>query len=284
MRRHAVRFVGAVLALTLCALVRALPAPELPALTAAQVVARNAAARGGIEAWRRIDTMAWTGYAENTNVPGRKVPFLLEQKRPGKTRFEIVEPTGMKAVRGYDGANGWKLRPGKEGPPQIVAYAPDELSFARGAQVIEGPLMDYVASGAVVAIAGMEEVDGRRAYVLDVRVPSGGLRRVWVDAQSFLELRHDHEFRDAAGRQAVATVRYRDYHAFEGLQIPVTIETGGGRNQPTNRLTIERVALNPPIEDKAFERPEAVSRRRGGVVVDTRSAGGAGTTGATSRP
>ena len=284
MRRCAAWVCGAALALGLTRLVQALPATELPAMTAAEIVARNAVARGGIDAWRRIDTMAWTGDAENSNVPGRQVPFLLEQKRPGKTRFEVVEPSGMKAVRAYDGANGWKLRPGKEGPPEIVGYAPDELSFARGAQVIEGPLMDYVATGAGVAVAGIDAVEGRRAYVLDVRVPSGGLHRVWVDAQSFLELRHDREFHDAAGHVVVATVRYRDYHAFEGLQIPVAIETGGGRNQPTNRLTIERVALNPPIEDKAFERPETVTRRHGGVVVDTRRADGPAAAGTVPKP
>ena len=284
MRRFAAWSLAALMALTGSGRADALPAPEIPAMTASQVVTRNAAARGGVEAWRKIDTMAWTGYAENTNVPGRKVPFLLEQKRPGKTRFEIVEPTGMKAVRAYDGTDGWKMRPGKEGPPQVVAYAPDELSFARGAQVIEGPLMDYVAAGAIVSLAGVDTVEGRQAFVLDVRIPSGGLHRVWVDAQSFLEVRHDREFHDAAGHSVVATVRYRDYHAFEGLQIPVTIETGGGKGQPMNRLTIERVALNPPIEDKAFEKPEAVSRRRGGVVVDMRGAAAPGTPASAARP
>jgi len=107
---------------------------------------------------------------------------------------------------------------------------------------------------------------------------------VWVHAQSFLELRHDREFQDAKGHTAVATARYRDYHEFEGLQMPTTIETGGGQGQPTNRLRIERVALNPPIEDKAFERPEAVTRRHGGVIVDTRSSAQPGAPGSAAQP
>jgi len=272
-----------VLALAGVGRAQALPAAAMPALTAGQIVERNAAARGGVEAWRKIQTMAWTGYAESTNAPGRRVPFMLEQKRPGKTRFEVVEPSGMKSIRAYDGTDGWKLRPGAGGPPAVTPFAAEELSFARSAQVIEGPLMDYVASGAVVSLVGLDAVDDRRAYVLEVRLPSGGLRRIWVDALTFLELRHDREFRDAAGRAAVASVRYRDYHAFEGLQIPVTIETGGG-GQPTNRLMIERVALNPPIEDKAFDRPEAVAPRRGRVTVDTRGAAAPNPSDAARRP
>jgi hypothetical protein len=249
----------------------ALAPPEMTGLTAAQIVERNAQARGGGPAWRRIESMAWTGYAENSNTAGRHVPFLLEQKRPGKTRFEVVEPSGMKAIRAYDGSIGWKQRPAAAGPPEVTPYADDELSFARGAQVIEGPLMDYAARGAAISLSGIDAIDGRMAYVLAARLPSGGLNRVWVDAGSFLELRHDREFHDAAGHVSVATVRYRDYHAFEGLQLPIVIETGGG-GQPVNRLVIERVALNPPIDDSAFKRPEAVTVRRGRISVDTRGA------------
>ncbi len=284
MRRRAALGLAALLALSGFGSARALAPAEMPAMTASEIVARNAAARGGVEAWRKIDTMAWTGYAESTNAPGRRVPFLLEQKRPGKTRFEIVEPSGAKAVRAYDGAAGWKLRPAVGGPPEIAPYAADELSFARGAQVIEGPLMDYVAGGAIVSLLGADTIEGRKAHVLDIRVPSGGLHRVWIDAGSFLELRHDREFHDAAGRTVVATVRYRDYHAFEGLQMPVTIETGGAKGQPTNRLTIERVALNPPIDDKAFERPASLSARRGRVTVDTRGAAAPNAPDAARRP
>jgi hypothetical protein len=256
----------------------ALPASGITAtqrdapLTMSEIVARNEAARGGAAAWRRIETMAWTGHAENSNVPGRKVPFMLEQKRPGKVRFEVLEPSGTKAIRAYDGAAGWKMRAGAGGIPVVTPYSSDEVSFARDAQVIEGPLMDYVAKGALLRVSGMDTLEGRRAYVLDARLPSGGLDRVWIDAESFLDLRHDREFNDASGRIAVATVRYRDYRDFEGVQLPVTIETGGGPGQPVNRLVIERVALNPPVLDSAFVPPELTPARRHRIVVDTRSA------------
>lgn len=273
MRRRVRWIVAALLAGGGAGSAHALAAAGLSPPTVPEIVERNQQARGGAAAWQRIQAMAWTGHAESSNSPGRRVPFLLEQKRPGKTRFEVVEPTGMKAVRAYDGSAGWKQRPVPAGPPVVTDYGLDELSFARGAQVIDGPLMDYVARGAAITMAGTDTVDGHRAYVLDARLPSGGLHRVWVDAGSFLELRHDRDFKDAEGHTAVATVRFRDYHAFDGLLMPLVIETGGA-GQPVNRLVIERVALNPPIDDKAFERPEAVSVRRGRITVDTRGAAG----------
>jgi outer membrane lipoprotein-sorting protein len=246
-------------------------APEIAGAGVRQVVERNAAARGGAQAWQRVEAMAWTGYAENANAPGQRVPFLLEQKRPGKTRFEIVEPSGRKAVRAYDGAAGWKMRPTTTGAPEVTPYADDELRFARGNPVIDGPLMDYVARGAVLSVAGIDTIDGRRAYVVDAQLPSGGLHRVWVDAESFLELRHDRDYRDASGRRVTSTVRYRDYRSFEGLWMPVVIETGDDAGRPANRLVIERVALNPAIDDQAFAAPQAAPAHRGRVSVDTRS-------------
>jgi len=239
-------------------------------LTAAQVVERNAAARGGLEAWRKIDTMAWTGRVEGAKRGGR-MPFVLEQKRPDRTRFEITVG-GQKAVRVFDGTDGWKMRASATGRPDVQPYTADELKFARGSPVIEGPLMDHAARAATIALAGVQEVEGRKAYALDLRLASGSSYRVWIDAETFLELRYDHEFVNAQGRPAVTSVYFADYRAVEGLQMPFTIETGTPDGKTRDKLVIERVALNPRLDDGTFAKPGSASVRRRGVTVDTRSA------------
>src|SRR5215831_15734474 len=132
-----------------------------PELTAAQIVEKNAAARGGLEAWRRIQTMVWVGHVESADAPASRRSFILEQKRPNKTRFEITADTT------------------------------DELAFANAAQVIDGPLMDYAAKGVVVTLDGVDEVEGRKAYRLNVRLPSGLRQVVWIDAGTFLDIKYD---------------------------------------------------------------------------------------------
>lgn len=248
-------------------------APAAPPI--AEIVARNAAARGGLEAWRRIETMAWTGHVESVNARGHNLSFLLEQRRPVSTRFEILAE-GQKSIRVYDGVGGWKLRATPSGRSETQPYSPDELQFAHGAPVIDGPLMDYAAKGGAMSVAGTDAVDGRQAYVIDVKLPSGGLHRVWVDAESFLELRHDCEYRTPAGALSTTSVFFRDYRTFEGLQLPVTIDTGVVFGQAATRLVIERVALNPPLDNGVFTKPSVpVARRPGAAVVDTRAATGA---------
>jgi hypothetical protein len=133
--------------------------------------------------------------------------------------------------------------------------------------VIDGPVLDARSKGVVVTLDGLDEVEGRPAYRLSAKLPSGTTQRVWIDAQSFLELKWDRPARDAAGRPSTVAVSLRNYQAVEGLQIPFTIETGG---PAADRLVIDRIAINPPLPDGVFARPGLRTSRRG-ITVDTRT-------------
>ena len=157
------------------------PAPEI---TAAQIVAKNAEARGGVEAWHKISAMAWAGRVESSSQPN--MPFVLEQKRPNKTRFDLSFAQ-QKTSRMFDGTEGWKLKTTVKSPrPELQPYTAEEMAFARNAAVIDGPLMDFSARGYAIAVEGLEDIQGRQAYRLRAEMPSGLVQRVWVDAQTFL--------------------------------------------------------------------------------------------------
>jgi hypothetical protein len=264
------RITGWALAACIAAGAFAAGAVNAQVLSAAQIVEKNAAARGGIEAWRRIDTMAWAGHVESADAPGRDLPFLLEQKRPNKTRFEIMSMS-QKSARIFDGANGWRMRPSKTGKPELQPYTAEELKFAQEAQGIEGPLMDYSARGAAIALIGVDEIEGRKTYRLHLQLASGATHRVWVDAETFLETRFDRDTRNARGQPGVVSVLFRNYQTFEGLQIPLTIETGTASAKAPDKLVIEKVALNPQLEDRMFAKPNVPVTRSRGVTVDTRT-------------
>jgi hypothetical protein len=241
--------------------------------SAAEMIARNASARGGLEAWRKVNTMAWVGHIESAKVPGPGLPFLLEQKRPHSTRFELVTQN-QRAIRVYDGTTGWTLRPGANGTPEMTKFTPEELNFSRDAQVIEGPLMNDVAAGGVVTFGGVDAVAGRSAFLLEVKMPSGVRHRLWLDAETFLEVKYEREFRDSRDRGKVAVVLYDEYHDFEGLKMPVIIESDADSGGNIRKMVIERVALNPPLDGRAFVLPNVAAARHHGVTVDTREAGG----------
>ena len=243
---------------------RSTAAPEL-----AEILARSAAARGGLDAWRAVRTMVWTGHVERTGASGPRLPFMFQQKRPHLTRFEIATDQGT-SVRVFDGRQGWKQRPGAGGKPELEPYGEPEVRAAREALVIDGPLLDAAAKGVEVTLDGVDEVDGRKAYRLAAKLPSGTVQRVWIDAETFLEVKHERPGRDAAGRPTTVAVYLRNYQRVDGLEVPFTIETGTpGGGALADRLMIERVAINVTLPARTFARAGLHTSRRG-VTVDTR--------------
>ncbi len=148
-----------------------------PALTAEQIVDRYVAACGGAEAWKKITTMTWDGHIETGPGGISKAPFILNFRRPDATRFEIMIE-GQRSLRVFDGNAGWKRRLGSDGKPVTKEYTADEVSFARDAGGLDGPLFDYKAKGISVALEGVDSVDGHRTYRLGLQLPSGRKRRI----------------------------------------------------------------------------------------------------------
>jgi hypothetical protein len=231
-----------------------------PKLSAQQIVAKNAAARGGLEAWRKVQTMLWMGHIESIHATVPSMQFMLAQERPNKMRFEI-NAMGDKTVRVFDGTQGWKVRP-SHGRPEVRPYSSEEVQFARGGPGLDGLLIDYEAKGSSIEVHGIDEVEKRNAYHLIVHTASGETQHVWVDAATFLEVRYDRPAPAAAdGTSRTVSVMYRDYKTTDGLQIPTLIETGVGPGAAPDKMVIERVVLNPRLEARAFSEPRAGGMR-----------------------
>jgi hypothetical protein len=235
-------------------------APPARALTAAQIVAKNVAARGGLAGWRKVQTMVWVGHMESVNAPVPSMPFILQQQRPNKTHFEL-NTMNQRTLRVFDGTAGWKMRPDRSGKPEVQSFTAQEIKFAHDAQVIDGPLIDYEAKGNAVALHGMEKIEGRDAYRLDVHLASGDRENIWIDANTFLDVRLDRMSFNSAGMPGMVTVVYRKYQTVDGLQIPSIVEIGAGSGRTPDVMAIEKISLNPSLDERAFERPGAPHRR-----------------------
>jgi outer membrane lipoprotein-sorting protein len=250
--------------LVLCGLMAALAAggaPGAPAtarssprLSAQQIMAKNAAARGGLEAWRKVQTMVWLGHIESARASLPSVLFTLSLERPNKMRFEI-SAMRERTLRIFDGTHGWKLRPAK-GRAEVQPYTEEEVRFAQSGPGLDGPLIDSAEKGSAVSVVGIDEIEKREAYHLLVRTAAGESQHVWVDTKTLLDIRYDRPAGGPAGASRTVSVVYRDYRATDGLMIPSIIETGVAPGVPPDRMVIERVVLNPSLSDQTFRNPE----------------------------
>ncbi|MEP6883297.1 MAG: hypothetical protein ABJC66_00980 [Gammaproteobacteria bacterium] len=249
-------------------------APQAAARTAAEVIERNVAARGGLQAWRKVNTMVWLGHLERAgSKEGQQIPFAMQLKRPNLTRFELKQQFDH-FTRIFDGNHGWKVRPASDGRPETKSFSPAEVTFAQTEYVIDGPLIDYQIKGVTAALDGLDSVDGRKAYRLSLKLPSGAERKLWIDAATYLEIRMDRPATNPLVAGKPVSMYYRDYRAEDGLQIPHTVETRASSDQSgaesADRLVIDRVIVNSTLDDNTFM-PPAVPLRHGGP---THPAGG----------
>ena len=263
---------------------------KLPELAAERIVEKNIAARGGLDAWRRVQAMSMTGKldAGKRRVDGGHIgtqtstlaksaakaefkkamfakpavetdniiqlPFKMEMQRPRLSRFEI-EFQGSTAVQVYDGTNGWKLRPFL-GRQEVEAFTPDEMKAASQQQDLDGPLIDYAAKGTKVALAGTERVDGHDTYKLALTLKGGEVRNLWIDAKSFLEVQMEGAPRRMDGKLRTVLTLFRDYKPVDGLIIPHSIETRVEGMREGHRILVAQVALNPALDGSHFAKPQ----------------------------
>jgi hypothetical protein len=171
-------------------------------------------------------------------------------KRPHKSRLEI-DFAGKTAVQVFDGASGWKLRPYLN-RDDVEAFAPDEAKSEALKADLEGPLVDYAAKGTKVELAGVEPVEGKPAYKLKLTMKNGGTQNVWIDAQSFLDVKVEGLPRRMDGKMHKVFTLQRDFRQVQGVKIPFVCETVVEGYPQTHALTLETAAVNRSLDDVRF--------------------------------
>jgi hypothetical protein len=231
----------------------ATPAPGLPMLTADQIAERNAQARGGLKAWRAIQSIQMTGVLDAGGRGNTRLPFTLQMKRPHYQRVAI-EFQGQTAVQVFDGQNGWKLRPFLN-RMDVEPFSDDEKLRLIHQDDLDGPLIDYAAKGSLLELDGTEMVEGKPNYRLKLTMKDGTSRHIWIDGASFLESKLEGNPRRLDGRMRKVENTLRDWRKVDGVMIPFESESKVETAPHNRKMTLEKVVLNPPLEDRLFGKP-----------------------------
>ena len=291
MRSQASFFMSLVAGACLAQAVSAADSKGPPAgVSVAQVVDKHVAARGGLKAWRTVQTLSVTGKLdagtadsversakiaregvgasvkraqvaaakEGTDTANQQVqlPFRLEMKRPRNSRLEI-DFAGKTAVQVYDGQNGWKLRPYLN-RDDVEPFTTDEAKAEAAKADLEGPLLDYAAKGSQVALEGMEPVEGHNAYKLKLTMKSGEVQHIWIDAQSFLDVKLEGTPRRMDGKMRSVWIYQSDFRAVQGLMVPYLYETAIDGNPHPHKMIVESVTVNRTLDDARFTKPQVL--------------------------
>jgi len=216
------------------------------------LIARNIEARGGADAWRSVTSLRLAGQMDLGQ--GMHVPYTIDQKRPERMclEFEFEKQTATQCVAE---GSGWKVLPylGRDVPEVMTT---DELRAMSESASIDGLLFDSERRGYTIEILGHEQVQGRDTVKLEVTLPAGSKRWVYLDAETALEVRMD-SLRKLRGRERLVETYYYDWRETDGLLISRRQVTTTDGMEGSNFLTVENVAVNPPVDDERFRMPLA---------------------------
>ncbi|MBL0313878.1 MAG: hypothetical protein IPP78_14470 [Holophagaceae bacterium] len=223
------------------------------AVTADQLIAKNVEAMGGMAKLKAIKSIRINGKA---SFGPMEAPFVMEQKRPASF-YQDVTVQNMHLIEAYDGKSGWTINPfagygGKKDPELMDA---DGLKNAEQQGDIDGPLVDYKDKGHKVEYLGKEDVEGSPAHKLKVTLKNGNTQTIFLDVDSFLAVKQASK-RVVRGTEMETETTLGDYKEEGGVMMPHSMETGSKGRPEKQKLTIEKVEINPTIDEAKFKMPE----------------------------
>ena len=223
--------------------------------TVDELVAKNIEAKGGAAALHGLQTLRLTGkmLVQEGQI---QLAFLQIKKRPDEVRSE-ASLQGMTQIEAYDGKEGWKVSPffGRRDPERMSA---DDVKALVEDAEIDGPLIDWQTKGNTVEYLGTEDVDGTPAHKLKVTRKNGDVSFVYLDPDHFLEIRVLTQ-RVRHGAYEEIETDLGDYEKAGGVFVPTSIEFGRKGGPDKQRIIIDKVEANVPVDDTIFHCPGQIT-------------------------
>src|SRR5436305_4820309 len=236
-----------------CLLLAGLVSAAAGAQTVDELIAKNEAARGGLDKLKAVKALRMTGKMEIGQ--GMEAPFTMEMARPKKVRMEFTLQ-GMTGIQAFDGQGGWMVMPfmGKKDPEPIAG---DDLKNMEDQADFDGPLVDYEEEGHQVELVGKQDLEGTPAYKLKVTKKNGDISYIYLDAEQYLELKVEGKTK-MRGQEVEGETTLGNYKEVNGLIFPFSIQSKqkGAPAGAGMSMTIDKIEVNPDVPSSRFEMPK----------------------------
>jgi hypothetical protein len=223
------------------------PAPT-PLPSADRVLATYLAAVGRVDAAAPGIGMIIRGWDDRSE--GRYAKFEITVAGSDRYRITLTTP-GATTNQGLDGEGAWVVANDRV---QRLA-SPADVARMRRIAMRYRPVKEQPPN---LRVVGIERVDDRDAYVLQVKIDSITTQRSYFDVVTGL-LRRELTTTETLLIPLVEQVDYDDYRDVGGMQLPFRIRISDGAPYSTTTRTIMEIRRNVPVDDATF-RPPATSR------------------------
>lgn len=219
------------------------------AQTVDEVIQKYAANLGGLEGFTKIKTAKFTG---TVAAQGNEISLTV-QLINGKAVRVDVEVMGSQIVSAYKDGKGWKQNPltGSSTPTDATEAEVAELKMQ---SMLASPLMDYKARGHQVELLGQEDVEGKKAFKINLTSKDDGkVTAYYINATDYSLIKSTAD-REMMGQTFPVTTWYGEPKEFNGVKFYM-LRTLKVEDQEFQVVRMENIELNATVDEKIFDKP-----------------------------
>jgi zinc protease len=217
---------------------------SIPAgVTAQTVLSDYVNAIGGVQ---KINELKDLQSSMVMSMPGQSFNMTTAQKGGKKIVVDMMMGGQVISHRVFDGEKAMESGMGGE-----RALEGEELEDLKE-QALFSKEANYASAGYKLALKGIEAIEGKNAYILEVERPDGKKTTEYYDMTTSLKVREVATQPGMDGQPTTVTINFGDYKAVNGVLFPHSLSVSGIFPVPMKGAITEMKA-NAGVDDKAFQ-------------------------------
>ncbi len=214
---------------------------------------------GGVENWEKIEGLKMSA---KVNQGGMEIPIEIVQLKSGKM-MTTINFQGQSIKQGvFDGEVLWSsnfmTQKAEKSDEESTNMVKNEMNQ------FPDPFLNYKEKGFTAELVGTETVDGAETFKIKLtttpniiegkEVPS--VAYYFFDNENFVPIQVHEEITVGPGKGMVSEIKMSDYQEAGDVYMPYSM-TQGVKGQPGAPITMDKIEVNPTVDDSEFTFPES---------------------------
>lgn len=236
-------------------------ASQVNAQTADEIIANYFENTGGVDAWQKVEGIKMNA---KINQGGMEIPMEIFQLKSGK-QMTVINFQGKEIKQGvFNGETLWSVNFMTQKAEKADQETTDNMKRQLGD--FPDPFLNYKANGYKLELLGKEEIDGTETFKLKLTktpmlidgVEEENVAYYFFDTESFVPLVVQSEIKSGQMKGQVSEIKFSDYQEVGDIYMPFSMSQGL-KGQPGQVIAMDKIELNPQVDEKEFEFPEEVA-------------------------
>lgn len=213
-----------------------------PGMNATVVINNYLKAIGGKDRLRKIKTLH---YDMEADVMGNKLEMQIFKKEPNKSHVEVKMGGNVVSEQIFNGKDARIMRMGNPVPTDEKVV--EQLK-------IEGypfPEMQYTQEDVKTELIGMEDINGKNAFAVEITYPSGESVINYYDTRTWYKIRQTRSVDTPQGKTEIST-DFGEFASEDGIIFPHMFKIPVGQGMQMN-AEVKSLELNTEIGDDLFQ-------------------------------